>query len=26
MLTKWLLLHTGSRFQWYRTYERGSEI
>jgi hypothetical protein len=20
---KWLLLHTGSEFQWYRTYERG---
>jgi hypothetical protein len=20
---KWLLLHTGSGFQWYRTYERG---
>ena len=24
-LTKWLLLHTGSGFQWYRTYERGYE-
>ena len=24
-LAKWLLLHTGSRFQWYRTYERGYE-
>jgi hypothetical protein len=22
---KWLLLHTGSGFQWYRTYERGYE-
>ena len=24
-LAKWLLLHTGSGFQWYRTYERGYE-
>ena len=22
---KWLLLHTGSEFQWYQTYERGYE-
>jgi uncharacterized membrane-anchored protein len=24
-ITKLLLLHTGSGFQWYRTYERGYE-
>ena len=24
-VTKWFLLHTGSGFQWYRTYERGYE-